>query len=123
MSKFIQKSACFFILLCAFTFLNTQNANAQRTKWLYSMVMDGKTYKINFQQERGTLTIQLYASSTNKWNFATILSSNQDGSNGKTTYYKVKDSVNNNIYEMWSNPNGTLLVKSGKASWTYYLEK
>ncbi len=123
MKNFFRFLSLSFVMTLVFCFTNTQNASAQqgKTKWTYVMKQNNVTYKVHFQQERGTVTVQMYASSSNKWNFGTILSTNQD--NNKLTYYKVKDTVNNNIYEMWSSADGSLKVTSGSSKWMYYLEK
>jgi len=114
MKQFFAKIALTFFLAVGMLMLSNQEAAAQE-QWTYSMVQGGKTYKIHFQQERGTLTIQLYDSVSNKWTFATI-----EASNPEEGYYKIR-AGNGNRYEIWTHDDGTLDCSSGNSAWTYYL--
>jgi len=106
------------LFVAAFLFMGV-SASAQ-SKWTYAMESGGATYKVHFQQERGTLTIQLYDSKSNKWGFATILE--QKPSSGDGGYYKIK-AGNGNIYEIWTYASSSsIVVKTSGGQWTYSLE-
>jgi hypothetical protein len=119
MKKSLKKS---FITFFVFLFVGIVGASAQKSQWTYAMKQDGVTYKIHFQQERGTLTIQIYDSNSNKWNWGTILE--QKPSSGDGGYYKVK-AGNGYTYHIWTySSSSSLVVKvdGSQGQWTYYLE-
>lgn len=87
MKNFLLKSSLVlcFTLLFAFT-AHSEAKTVAVEGWTYSTVINGVTYKLYLVQEKGTWTIQVYDSRSNKWVYAQVLSSNPD-----TGYWRIKD--------------------------------
>lgn len=102
MKKTTKQITLFLFLVCATAFSSLLKAQAT---YIY-IDENNNTNKIHFQQERGTWTIQLYSSTSNKWYFATIISSNPDKG-----YFKFKDG-SNVVYEAKTYNNGECWLKA-----------
>jgi hypothetical protein len=111
-----------FGLLGLFFFIGINTASAQ-SQWTYSMSTGGVTYKIHFQQERGTLTVQLYDSKSNQWSWASMLESKPAPSSTSDTPGFYKFQAGGYTYQMWTYAaSRSAIVKSGSSQWTYVLE-
>lgn len=79
---------------------------------------NGVIYKLHFQQEKGTWTIQIYDSNSNQWSFASVLVSSP-----KSGYFSFKDAIGNKYTFNASNNGKALLVPDDKSSEiVYWLE-
>ncbi|MCU0439085.1 MAG: hypothetical protein MUC49_14400 [Raineya sp.] len=108
-----------YLFITTFLLVGLGSASAQISKWTYVMKSNEVTYKIHIQEVKGTATVQLYDSKSNKWGTATVLE--KKFTNDGYRYYKIKSSE---IYEIWISLYDVMTVKgSGGGEWRYKLEK
>ena len=107
MKNFLLRSSFTLLATLFITLATTQESKADRVQgWTYSTVINGITYKLYLAQEKGTWTVQVYDSKSNKWIYAQVLSSNPDKG-----YWRIKDGYSV-VWDLTTYSDNTAILKN-----------
>ena len=105
-SSLLKWSLVIIVMFLSVGIQNTQAKEENNTNgWTYACVIDGITYKLHLAQEKGTWTVQVYDSKSNKWTYGQVLSSTPDKG-----YWKIKDGAGK-VWDLTTYGNDYCIIK------------